>query len=108
MAKKLEKKYDPIPKDLEDLQNDLIEIDKNMKALEARKSEVQSKVLSLMQSFDLKKAENKFIRISYVAASTRKTFNGAKFQEDYADLYGKYLVSTETKPSVRITIKENE
>lgn len=58
-----------------------------------------------MQSNNLKKAENDYIRVSYIAPSVRKVFDNAKFQEEHADLYEKYVVNSETKPSIRISIK---
>lgn len=69
------------------------------------KAELQNAILLSMQSNNLKKAENDYIRVSYIAPSVRKVFDNAKFQEEHADLYEKYVVNSETKPSIRISIK---
>lgn len=105
MAKKKTKEYIPIPDDILMLQDEYIKLVGDIKKLEDRKAELQNAILLSMQSNNLKKAENDYIRVSYIASSVRKVFDNAKFQEEHADLYEKYVVNSETKPSIRISIK---
>ncbi len=105
MAKKKTKEYIPIPDDILTLQDEYIKLVGDIKKLEDRKAELQNAILLSMQSNNLKKAENDYIRVSYIAPSVRKVFDNAKFQEEHADLYEKYVVNSETKPSIRISIK---
>lgn len=106
MAKKKDKRvYIPIPDDILTLQDEYIKLVGDIKKLEDRKAELQNAILLSMQSNNLKKAENDYIRVSYIAPSVRKVFDNAKFQEEHADLYEKYVVNSETKPSIRISIK---
>lgn len=104
MAKKKTKEYIPIPDDILTLQDEYIKLVGDIKKLED-KAELQNAILLSMQSNNLKKAENDYIRVSYIAPSVRKVFDNAKFQEEHADLYEKYVVNSETKPSIRISIK---
>lgn len=97
--------YIPIPDDILTLQDEYIKLVGDIKKLEDRKAELQNAILLSMQSNNLKKAENDYIRVSYIAPSVRKVFDNAKFQEEHADLYEKYVVNSETKPSIRISIK---
>lgn len=105
MAKKKAKEYIPIPDDILTFQDEYIKLVNDIKRLEDRKAELQSTILLSMQNNNLKKAENDYIRVSYIAPSVRKVFDNAKFQEGHADLYEKYVVNSETKPSIRISIK---
>jgi len=105
MAKKKEKTFEPMPDDLLALQDEYIFVDAEIARLDERKKQLQDKILELMRTHDLKKAENERIRISYIAPSVRKTFDRARFQEEHGDMYEKYLINSETQPSVRISIK---
>ena len=105
MAKKKEKAYEQMPDGLVTLQDEYITLDSEIRRLEERKAAIQASMLELMQSNHLKKAENERIRISYIAPSFRNTFDKAKFQEEHNDLYEKYMVKTETKASIRVSIK---
>lgn len=106
MAKKKVKTYDPIPDDLLEIQDEYIQLSGEIEKMEERKNLLQNRMLELMQSHDLKKAENAKIRISYIAPSVRKSFDKVKFQEENEDLYNRYIVNTETKASIRVTIKK--
>lgn len=75
MAKKKEKQFDPMPDDLLALQDEYISVDAEITRLEERKKQLQDRMLELMQTHDLKKAENERIRISYIAPSKRKNFD---------------------------------
>lgn len=108
MAKKKEKTFEPMPDDLLELQDEYISLDADIASLEDRKRQIQDKMLELMQTHDLKKAENERIRISYIAPSKRKNFDKARFQEEHRDMYAQYLVDVETKASIRVSIKKQE
>lgn len=108
MAKKKEKTFEPIPEDLLELQDEYISLDSEISRLEERKKQLQDRMLELMQTHDLKKAENNRMRISYIAPSMRKNFDKARFQEEHGDMYAQYLVNVETKASIRVSIKNQE
>ena len=108
MAKKKEKKFEPIPDDLLALQDEYIYIDTEIAKLDERKKIIQDRMLELMQTHDLKKAENERIRISYIAPSKRKNFDKARFQEEHGDMYSQHLIDVETKASIRVSIKPQE
>nr|DAF67718.1 MAG TPA: protein of unknown function (DUF5320) [Caudoviricetes sp.] len=104
MAKK-EKVFDPMPTELEALQDEYINLDAQLKSLEDRKKEIQAKIIEVLEANGVKKAENERIRYTYIAAGYRTSFDKEKFQEEHSDLYTKYVTKTETKPSVRVQIK---
>lgn len=53
-----------MPDDLLALQDEYISVDAEITRLEERKKQLQDRMLELMQTHDLKKAENERIRIS--------------------------------------------
>nr|DAG17021.1 MAG TPA: hypothetical protein [Caudoviricetes sp.] len=108
MAKKKEKTFEPMPDDLLALQDEYISVDAEISRLEERKKQLQDRMLELMQTHDLKKAENDRIRISYISPSKRKNFDKTRFQEEHGDMYAQYLVDVETKASIRVSIKTKE
>lgn len=109
MAKKKEKVYEPMPDDILALQDEYISLEEQIAQMEFRKKQLQEKMLEVMQTHDLKKAENARIRIAYIAPSIRKIFDKEKFQEEHGeDMYNKYLVNVETKASIRVSIKNQD
>ena len=74
MAKKKEKTFEPMPDDLLALQDEYISVDAEISRLEERKKQLQDRMLELMQTHDLKKAENERIRISYIATVQAQKF----------------------------------
>lgn len=97
-----------MPDEILALQDDYIILDAEIKRMEERKAFIQSEMLALMQSKELRKAENDRIRVTYIAPSFRSTFDKDKFQQEHEDLYAKYIVKTETKASIRVSIKNQE
>lgn len=106
MAKKKTKEYIPIPDDILTLQDEYIKLVGDIKKLEDRKAELQNAILLSMQSNNLKKAENDYIRVSYIAPSVRKVFDNAKFQEEHADLYEKYVVNRRLNHLLEYQLKQ--
>ena len=94
-----------MPDDLLALQDEYISVDAEITRLEERKKQLQDRML---ETHDLKKAENERIRISYIAPSKRKNFDKTRFQEEHKDMYAQYLVDVETKASIRVSIKTQE
>lgn len=108
MTKKKEKAFEPMPDDIQALQDEYISVDAEIARLDERKKLLQERILELMQAHDLKKAENERIRITYIAPSKRKSFDKARFEEEHGDMYVQYLVEVETKASVRVSIKTGD
>lgn len=47
-----------------------------------------------------------FVKVSYIAESTRESFNSKAFKQEQAELYSKYLTTSTVKPSLRISLKQ--
>ena len=76
-----------------------------IKEIEARTKSMREEICQAMQKNNIVTYETDAIRISYVAESTKQTVDTARLKSD--GLYDKYAKTSVTKPSVRITVKNN-
>ena len=88
-------------KDLALLEDTLFQIE----TLEEVAEEIKARIKAEMERRGILNLKIGRANISYVAGTTRQTFDSKKFKEDDPDLYAIYLKDTVVKPSVRITIK---
>ena len=74
------------------------------KRLDEQKKKLSEKLLQLMEENGVKKFDNEYFSVSYVAETTRNTFDSKTAIEKYPDLSDCYKSSV-VKPSVRIKLK---
>lgn len=76
-----------------------------MKEAEAKIAEMKESLLKAMEANGIKKFENDRITVSYVAPTTRKTFDKKALQKDYPDIdLEQYNKVSNVKSSVRIQV----
>jgi len=74
--------------------------------IEATKEDIREKLVVVMQEEDIKKFENDFLIITYIAPSIRKTFDKEKFVEEMGEeVYNNYTKESSVKAQVRIKAK---
>lgn len=83
-------------------------LDKEANDLVAKREEVKVKLLEAMETFDVKKFENDYIAVTYVAPSTRVTLDSKALKEDLPDIYEQYSRTSDVKASLRIKAKDAE
>lgn len=66
---------------------------------------IKAEVLAKMQEHGDKSFDTGNILITYVAPSSRESFDSKRFKEENAELYGKYMKASETKPSLKLTLR---
>jgi predicted phage-related endonuclease len=74
--------------------------------LTSKNEEIKEQIKKAMEEKDIKKFENDYIAITYVAPTTRNTVDSAKLKEKFADVYNQCLKTSDVKSSVRIKVKE--
>jgi len=74
--------------------------------LVSKNEELKEQIKKAMEDKDIKKFENDYIAITYVAPTTRNTVDSAKLKEQFADVYNQCLKTSDVKSSVRIKVKE--
>lgn len=101
----LVKVIDGTPQLTVDAQEQIAQVVSTMKELKEKEKQFQEQLKEQMELYGIKKIDMDKVVISYVAPSTRETFNAKEFQSDYADLYDQYVEEKEVKSSVRIKVK---
>lgn len=90
----------------QDLAIELYKFEKTMKYFKEKKDEITKVILEEMEKNNILKLESNNISISYVAPTTRETFDTKKFKEDFNELYDSYVKISNVKSSIRIKVKE--
>lgn len=86
---------------------ELIENEKQLKALKERQDTLKEALLREMEEKDIRKIDSPFITISRIDASEREQFDSKRLRVDDPDLYDKYITLSPVKASVRLTVKKN-
>ena len=77
-----------------------------VKKAEERIAEIKESLLDAMEKNNIKKFENEQVSFTYVAPSTRSTFDKKALQKDHPELdLTKYNKTSAVKASVRIQVK---
>lgn len=73
-------------------------------AMKIRQDELKEQIMKMMEDNKQKSVKTQFASYSYVAATTKKTFDTKLFKDTEPDHYEHYLKETTTKPSIRIKL----
>ena len=82
------------------------DLQKKQQELVSKNEELKEQIKKAMEDKDIKKFENDYIAITYVAPTTRNTVDSAKLKEEFTDVYNQCLKTSDVKASVRIKVKE--
>lgn len=74
----------------------------------AKLEEFKGAMLEKMEEQNIKKIDNALFSITYVAPTTKNSFDSERFKNEHSDLYEKYLKTTQTKSYVKLTIKKGK
>lgn len=83
----------------------LYALGKKIKELTDEYETLKADVLAKMQEHGDKSFDTGNILITYVAPTSRESFDSKKFKEENAELYGKYMKQSETKASLKLTLR---
>lgn len=81
-------------------------LDIKKKEAEAQRDELKAALLAEMEQKGVKTFETDNVRLTYVAPSTRATIDTARLKKEMPEVAEQYTKKSETKASLRITIKE--
>lgn len=82
----------------------LAEFERQVKAIKAKEEELKQKILEEMESKGIVSIKSPELTISYVAPTTRETFDSKSFRKDHPDLYDEYVNISMVKASVRMKV----
>ena len=82
----------------------LAEFERMAKTIKAKQDELKQKILLEMESKGIVSIKSPELTISYVAPTTRETFDSKAFRKDHPDLYDEYVRISMVSASVRMKV----
>ena len=93
-----------VPEQFSALEQEFRLITARVDALKIKQDELKEKIMKMMEDNKQKSIKTQFGSYSYVAATTKQTFDMKLFKDTEPDHYEHYLKETTTKPSLRIKL----
>ena len=93
-----------VPEQFSALEQEYRLITARMDALKIKQDDLKEQMMKMMEANKQKSIKTNIGSYSYVAASTKKTFDTKLFKDTEPDHYENYLKETTTKPSIRIKL----
>lgn len=93
-----------VPEQFSALEQEYRLITARMDALKIKQDDLKEKIMKMMEDNKQKSIKTQFGSYSYVAATTKQTFDTKLFKDTEPDHYEHYLKETTTKPSLRIKL----
>lgn len=90
------------------LVNTIVGIEEELSSLSEIQKGYKEKLKTAMRENGVKSWDAGRLRVSYTPSSQSKSFDSKKFQEEYPELYSKYVKSTTKVDSIRVTIREED
>lgn len=84
----------------------IAELQSKQQELQNKNEEIKEKIKTSMEENDVKKYENDYISITYVAPTTRTTVDSKLLKEKYEDIYNECSKVSDVKASIRIKVKD--
>lgn len=104
------KKYTNNELEIEELEKQMTmaiaQLKNSQTALKEANEKIKQEIMTSMEQNEVKKYENNFIAITYVAPTTKNTVDTKKLKEEYNEVYNKCLKTSDVKASLRIKIKD--
>ena len=83
----------------------LAEFERMAKEIKKKQDELKAKILAEMEEHHIIKIDTESLSITYVASTTKETFNAKTFRSEYPELYDEYVSISPVKASIRMKIK---
>lgn len=93
-----------VPEQFSALEQEYRLITARMDALKIKQDDLKEQIMKMMEANKQKSIKTNIGSYSYVAATTKKTFDTKLFKETEPEHYEYYLKETTTKPSIRIKL----
>lgn len=93
-----------VPEQFSALEQEYRLITARIDALKIKQDDLKEKIMKMMEENKQKSIKTNIGSYSYVAATTKKTFDTKLFKDTEPDHYEHYLKETTTKPSIRIKL----
>lgn len=75
------------------------------KQVDEEEKALKQKLVEAMEAYGVKSFENEFIKMTYVAPTTRSTIDSTRLKKDHPDIAEQYSKTSNVSASVRVTVK---
>ena len=82
----------------------LAEFERVVKEFKAKEEELKQRILEEMEAKGILSIKTPELTISYVAPTSRETFDSKTFRQDHPDLYDEYVKISHVSASVRMKV----
>ena len=79
---------------------DLEMISDERKDLEAAEKDLREQLETEMKEFELDYIDNGTVEVKYISAKVRQRVDSERLEQDYPDLYARYLIKSEVKSHI--------
>lgn len=93
---------DSLPMEVE---NDIVELLTQLAELEKKQKTLKERLKTEMLNRDLIKMETDKLTITYVAPTTKETFDSKSFRAKHPDMYDEFVKISEVKDCVKVVVK---
>lgn len=100
------KYYGDVPAAVNKVEDYVASLSEEVKEKTEELNRIKEGLCQLMIDNGVKQYDSYRIKLTTVLPKPRVVFDSAAFKKDHADLYALYCKTQETKPSVRLTVKE--
>ncbi len=83
----------------------LAEFERQVKEIKAKEDELKQRILEEMEANGILKIDTDELSITYVAPTSRESFDSKAFRKDNPDLYDEYVKISQVSASVRLKVK---
>lgn len=83
----------------------LAEFERQAKEIKEKQDALKQRILEEMESNGILKIETDDLTITYVAPTSRESFDSKTFRKDNPDLYDNYVNISPVKASIRMKVK---
>ena len=84
----------------------IADLQNKQKELQNKNEEIKEQIKISMEENEVKKYENDYISITYVAPTTKTTVDSKLLKEKYEDIYKECSKTSNVKSSIRIKVKD--
>lgn len=75
------------------------------KQMDEQEKLLKAELVKAMEAYSIKSFENEYIKMVYVAPTTRSTIDSTRLKKDHPDLVEQYTKTSNVSASVRVTVK---
>lgn len=98
--------YGTLPARLNDVEDEIIRIDAEMKMWKERQDELKKGLYDLMEKYDIKSFTGQKIKLTRVLPTKSESIDTKRLKEEHPDIYAQYAKTTERSGSLKITIQK--